>query len=687
MTKWRVSIGCAQPHAQPKATGISGRLRAARMASRTAPIMAVDRFAVAFRMTARAGKRNANDPTMCGIAGYVSSTKFAPEILASMTRSLVHRGPDADGIWSDGPAHLGHRRLSIIDIEGSPQPMVTADGNVAVVFNGEIYNFVELRAQLADGGYVFRTAGDTEVLLAAWLAWGERMVEHLRGMFAFALWDVRTQTLFAARDHLGVKPFHYSWDGRTLVFGSELKAVLAHPEVRGDVDAGALKLFLECQFIPAPHSIYADVRKLKPAHTLTLKGRSLVIAPYWHPDYSNKLVLSDADAEAALEQELRSSVRSMLVADVPLGAFVSGGIDSGLIAALMADLTGAAIDTFNIGFEGGVAVSEHREAAAVAKHIGSRHHVLMLTPDHVLDSFDRWMDVFDEPFADQAALPTMLLSGFARRDVTVVLTGEGADEVFGGYSNYRKRVREERLTRWLAHPASPLPALVRGLPAGLRKDRLLRSLTEPLARRYRTIPNVFDVVLHPGLFSESFLAATASAPDVGVFAAEAFAEAGDAPYLDRLLHVDTRLWLPDDLLTKVDRATMTHSLEARVPYLDHRFVEFCARLDPAQKIRGKTHKHILKRIAGRYLPAEIVHRGKQGFVMPLSEWLAGRLQGELDLQLGASGLDRRGIFATGALPRLQREHRSGRRNHAGRLWALLILERWFARYAPDWSCR
>ncbi|MEP7329004.1 MAG: asparagine synthase (glutamine-hydrolyzing) [Betaproteobacteria bacterium] len=624
---------------------------------------------------------------MCGIAGYISATTYAPEILEAMTRSLAHRGPDDAGFWSSGPAHFGFRRLAVIDIEGSPQPMATADGALAVVFNGEIYNFVELRAELAGGGYVFRTAGDAEVLLAGWLAWGERMVERLRGMFAFALWDTRTQTLFAARDHLGVKPLHYAWDGRTLVFGSELKAVLAHPGVQGNIDAGAIKLFLECQFIPAPHSIYADIKKLKPAHTLTLRRGNLVIAPYWRPDYSDKLMLSDADAETALDLELRASVRSMLVADVPLGAFVSGGIDSGLIAALMADLTGGPIDTFNLGFEGGVAVSEHREAAAVGKHIGSRHHVLMLSPDHVLDSFDRWMDVFDEPFADQAALPTMLLSGFARRAVTVVLTGEGADEVFGGYSNYRKRVREERLTRWLAHPASPLPALVRGLPAGMRKDRLLRSLTEPLARRYRTIPNVFDVVLHPGLFSPSFLAATAAAPDVGAFAAEAFAEAGDAPYLDRLLHVDTRLWLPDDLLTKVDRATMTHSLEARVPYLDHRFVEFCARLDPGQKIRGKTHKHILKRIAARYLPPEIVHRGKQGFVMPLSEWLAGRLQGDLDRQLGPHGLERRGIFAAGALPRLLGEHKNGRRNHAGRLWALLILERWFSRYAPDWTCR
>jgi asparagine synthase (glutamine-hydrolysing) len=622
---------------------------------------------------------------MCGIAGYISDTAFAPQVLASMTRSLAHRGPDADGFHSTARAHLGHRRLSVIDIAGSPQPMLDPSGRVAVTFNGEIYNFRELRAELAAHGWKFRSDGDTETLLAGWHVWGERMVEHLRGMFAFALWDESTQTLFAARDHLGVKPFHYAWDGATLVFGSELKAVLAHPAVGGGIDPVALRLYLECQFIPAPHSVFAAVRKLPPAHALKLVGGTLTIAPYWRQTYTEKHVLADAEAEDALDRALSASVEAMLVADVPLGAFVSGGIDSGLVAAMMTRITGAPIDTFNIGFEGGVAVSEHREAAQVAKHLRSRHHALMLSPEHVLDAFESWIDVFDEPFADQAALPTMLLAGFARREVTVVLTGEGADEVFGGYSNYSKRVREERWTRWLGHPASPLPALARALPAAARKDRLLRALAEPLARRYRTIPNVFDVVLHRSILSPAFLAATAGAPDMGDLAATAFAEADGAPYLDRLLHVDTRLWLPDDLLTKVDRATMTHSLEARVPYLDHHLVEFCARLDPHLKIRGTTHKHLLKRVAERYLPASIVHRGKQGFVMPLTEWLAGRLRGELDEQLGPRGLAARGLFRDGVLDALLREHRAGRRNHAGRLWTLLILERWFRRYAPSWS--
>jgi asparagine synthase (glutamine-hydrolysing) len=620
---------------------------------------------------------------MCGIAGYVSETTFASDTLSVMTGRLAHRGPDAGGLFSLGPAHLGHRRLSVIDIAGSAQPMASGDGALTVVFNGEIYNFRDLRAELARGGWNFRTSGDTEVLLAGWQAWGARMVDRLRGMFAFALWDARDATLFAARDHLGVKPFHYAWDGDTFVFGSEIKALLAHPAVSRELDLSALRLYLECQFVPAPNTIFAGIRKLPPGHELRLRAGKLDIRRFWRPDYADKFALDDTEATAALDRELRASVDGMLIADVPVGAFVSGGIDSALIAALMTDIRGGPIDTFNIGFKGDV-ISEHREAAAVARHIGSRHHAVMLGPDDVLDAFDHWIDIFDEPFADQAALPTMLLAGYARPHVTVVLTGEGADEVFGGYSNYRKREREERYVHWLAHPASPLPALVRLLPKRARKDRLLRSIAEPLPRRYRTIPNVFDTLTQSSLLAPSLLDATAESPDVGDFAAQAYAECNSDQYLDRLLHVDTRLWMPDDLLTKVDRATMAHSLEARVPYLDHRLVEFCARLDGQLKIRGTTHKFLLKRLASRYLPPEIVGRAKQGFVMPLSEWLTGRLSGELESHLLGDGLARRGIFRATALHRLVVEHRSGRRRHAGRLWALLILERWFRRHAPDW---
>ncbi|MDQ6619500.1 MAG: asparagine synthase (glutamine-hydrolyzing) [Pseudomonadota bacterium] len=619
---------------------------------------------------------------MCGIAGYHSSTSVPGGVLRAMTDALAHRGPDASGYYESGPVHLGHRRLSVIDIAGSPQPMSSADGALTIIYNGEIYNFRALRDELAGHGWTFRTDGDTEVLLAAWHVWGEAMVQHLRGMFAFALWDARDESLFIARDHLGVKPLHYAWDGTTLVFGSELKAVLAHPSVASIVDPAALRLFLECQFIPAPHTILQSVHKLLPAHSLLLRGGQLREETYWRVDHVPKLRLSDDEAIERLDAALREAVTGMLVSDVPLGAFVSGGLDSALIAALMTDISGGPVMTFNIGFHGKGVDSEHLEAAAVAEHLGSDHHALMLGPHDVLGAFDEWMHVFDEPFADQAALPTLLLSREARRHVTVVLTGEGADEVFAGYSNYGKRLREERLTRWLGHRASPVRALVRALPSAARKDRLLRAIAEPLARRYRTVPNLFDVTQHRDVLSPAMLAATREAPDIGQLAAEAFEQCDSPEYLDRLLYVDTKLWLPDDLLAKVDRATMAHSLEARVPYLDHRFYEFAARLEPSQKLRGTSHKDILKRLARRYLPSAIVDREKHGFVMPLGEWLAGPLAGELSDHLAS--LATRGIFRIGLLAKLLAAYRGGRRSDAGRLWALLILERWFRRHAPDW---
>ena len=618
---------------------------------------------------------------MCGISGFWTRRHFAADVLPAMTRLLAHRGPDAEGFFERGPVHLGHRRLAVIDPAGSHQPLLSADGKIALVFNGEIYNFRALRAELQERGCRFATAGDSEVLLHAWRIYGPAMLEKLRGMFAFALWDEDKQSLFLARDHIGVKPLHYAWDGTTLVFASEIKAVRVHPAVSRDIDVGALGLYLECQFIPAPGTIYRAIRKLEAAHAILLENGVLKQWRYWSPDYRHKQTLSDDEAVAALDRELRASVEAMLVADVPLGAFVSGGVDSSLIAAIMTSLRQQPVETFNLGFLGDVAGSEHRQAEQVARHIGARHHALMIAPADVLTAYDEWIDVFDEPFGDQAALPTLLLAKLTRRHVTVTLTGEGADEVFGGYSNYWKRVRDERLTGILGHRLSPLPWLLRRLPAQLRKDRLLRALSEPLNRRYRTIPNVFDASSHQALFHPRFFGQLDA--DLGDYAARHFDECNATNYVDKLMHVDSSLWLPDDLLVKVDRATMRHSLEARVPYLDHRFVEFCATLDPALKVRGRTGKWLLKRVAEKYLPHDIVHRGKQGFVMPLSEWIAGALKGEIERTLDAQALGRRGLFRPQALQRLLAEHQRGRRNHAGRLWALMALERWFVRHEPD----
>jgi asparagine synthase (glutamine-hydrolysing) len=417
------------------------------------------------------------------------------------------------------------------------------------------------------------------------------------------------------------------------------------------------------------------VKKLEAGHALSLERGKLSHWRYWLPDYSDKLRLGEEEALARLEAELRRSVQSMLVSDVPLGSFLSGGVDSSVVSALMADISGRPIDTFTLGFRGAAAESEHEQAALVAKHIGARNHVLMLAQDDLASGLERWVEPFDEPFADPAALPTMFLAGLARQHVTVALSGEGADEVFSGYGNYRKRVREERLTSVLGAPASPLRHLVQLLPARLRKDRLLRAIGEPRARRYVTIPQVFDPALHPGLFSDRFLAAREST--MADYAERFFDECNSKHYIEKLMYVDARLWLPDDLLTKVDRATMAHSLVARVPYLDHRFFEFCARLEPDFKQRGETGKYLLKRLAEKLLPPEIVHRRKQVFMPPLAEWFRGLLSGEA--REAFAGLGRRGLFRPGALEAVVG------RGQGGRLWALLVLEKWFQRYAPGFA--
>ncbi len=620
---------------------------------------------------------------MCGITGYLCNGPLPRDALSAMMATLSHRGPDSDGRYFDGPVGLGFRRLAVIDIEGSRQPLVAADGATAVVFNGEIYNYRELRSELIAAGHVFITQGDGEVLLHGWRQWGQRLLDRLSGMFAFAVWDRARQELFLARDHMGVKPLYYGWHAGSLVFGSEIKALLPFPGLPRDVDVDALALYLECQYIPAPYSVYRSVRKLPAGHWLSVRDGRLTIGAFWQPSYVPKHRLDRAAAVDALDTQLSRSVASMLVADVPLGAFVSGGVDSGVIASMATRAAGRPVDTFNLGFTGNDVGSEHEEAAKVARHIGSRHHCLMLAPDDVLPALDRWVGVFDEPFGDQAALPTMMLAEYARRTVTVVLTGEGADEVFGGYSNYVKRLREERVTGMLGARGSPLPWLTRRLPGRVARDRILKAIAEPRSRRYATIPNIFDALLRGEFFTDAFRrAATARIAD----RAEIYFDECDSPsYLDHLLNIDARLWLPDDLLTKVDRATMAFSLEARVPYLDHSFYGWCARLDPDMKVRGHQRKLLLKKLALRYLPQAIVDRPKQGFMMPLARWLAVELKDEIAHALGPAGLQRRGLIRPQAIDRLVAEHSSRRKNHAMRLWVLWTLERWFQRYEPAFA--
>lgn len=597
---------------------------------------------------------------MCGFTGWFDLFPESREVLERMTAALVHRGPDAGGIYCEGPVGLGHRRLAIIDLAASKQPMI--EGRYVLAYNGELYNFRELRSELEALGHRFRTEGDTEVLLHALIEWGEEVLERLQGMFAFAFWDGKG--LLLARDHLGVKPLYICWDGKRLLFASELKALLEHPAVSREIDPSAIGLYLECQYIPAPFTIYQGIRKLPAAHWLRLEGGCLEEKRYWTASYLPKVAWDEEEALERLEVELRRSVRSMLVADVPIGAFVSGGIDSSLVAALMQKEGNRKTQIFSIAVDH--VDGEQKYAEQVASHVGAEFHPLRVQPSDLIGALDH---VFDEPLGDQAALPTLLLSKLTRKHVKVVLTGEGADEIFAGYSNYAKRVKDEPLCARFGR--FPLPYLYPLMPAKLRKSRLFKAMARPVSRRYTTIPNLFDREMHSSLLTRGFCASQKMALEE--LAEKHYFGCNSDAYLDKMLHIDQSLWLADDLLAKVDRATMAYSLEARVPYLDHRLVEFAARLPAQFKLRGNEGKYLLKQLARKFVPEEIVFRPKRGFVMPLREWMAKDLKSLVNDVLSPGGLLGRNIF------RLDFTEQN-----ASRLFSLVSLELWFRRHAPNY---
>jgi len=591
---------------------------------------------------------------MCGFTGWFDPSSANKSVLEQMTATLAHRGPDAEGFFYQPPIALGHRRLSIVDLAHSHQPMIF--GPYVLAYNGEVYNFRELRKELEALGHYFQTNGDTEVVLHALIEWKESALSRLQGMFALAFWD--GASLLLARDHLGVKPLYFSQTNGKLFFASEIKALLVHPAISRDINLDALGLYLECQYIPAPYSIFKHIEKLPPAHYVKFESGHKTCHRYWTPSYLPKHTFDEETAINELAAHLRRSVQSMLIADVPIGVFLSGGIDSSLIAALSQEVSGKKATLFSLG------LGEEAYAEQMASYLGATYHPLSITPADMVGALD---DLFDEPLGDQAALPTLLLSKLTRQHVKVVLTGEGADEIFGGYSNYVKRLKEAPLAarygKW------PFQHLYPYLPMKLRKSRLCKAMGRPLSRRYTTIPNLFDRETH-----SSFLTfpTKTSLEDL---AEPHFLACDSEEYLDKMLHIDQNLWLADDLLTKVDRATMAHSIEARVPYLDHHLVEFSARLPAHFKIRGAERKYLLRRVAEKcLLPPEIIHRSKQGFVLPLHTWMAGPLKPWIDdafATLGARGLFRGGF--------LQKKH------HGTRLFALLSLELWLRKHAPSFS--
>ena len=621
---------------------------------------------------------------MCGITALVNfsaATGFNPDLIRPMTDAIAHRGPDGDGFhFSDGVA-LGHRRLSIIDIAGGHQPMLTADGKVAVVFNGEIYNFMSLRKDLEDRGSRFQTRCDTEVILEAWRHFGPDCVDHLGGMFAFILWDEEAQTLFAARDRLGKKPLYYSHlpDGST-AFGSELKALKVLPGLNRTLDLSAVEDFFAYGYVPDPKSIYAHVKKLPPAHRLLWKrGAAPRIDRYWDPTLE-PLAVSQPDAEADLVERLKQSTAMRLISDVPLGAFLSGGVDSSAIVALMAEQSSAPVKTFSIGF-GARDFDETEYARDIATRYKTDHHVNRVDPND-FSMIDQLADIFDEPFGDSSALPTYRVCEAARQGVTVALSGDGGDELFGGYRRYMYHRHEENLRRKI--PGGLRRAVFKPLgqiyPKLDRAPRFLRARTTFQELGSDEVWGFFNGVsatadeTRLALFSDTLKRDLDGYHAVEVLKPHFERADGDDP-LARAQYVDFQTWLAGGILTKVDRTSMAVSLEVRAPLLDHRLAEWALRLPTGLKIQGRNGKAILKSAMETRLPGDILYRPKQGFSMPITDWFRGPLRSRVEAMVTSGALLESGLFDRKALQLLGDEHVSGRRDHARTLWLLFVFSK------------
>ena len=625
---------------------------------------------------------------MCGIAGFVDSA--APRLAAAPLRldaefNLVHRmcdvirhrGPDDEGIHVEPGVGLGMRRLSIIDLAGGRQPIHNETATVWVVFNGEIYNYRELRNELEAYGHRFTTSSDTETIVHAYEQWGEDAFRRLRGMFGIALWDHSTRTLLLARDRAGQKPLHYTLHGGRLYFASEIKSLLAAGAVDPRLNLAALDHYLAFLYAPRDSSILEGVKKLPPGHFLRWRdGRSEVVR-YWQIAADETFEGTEHDAVEGLRAVLRDAVSSHMVSDVPLGAFLSGGIDSSGVVGMMAQASSRPVKTFSIGFDD-PAFDELEHARTVARHFGTDHHEFVVKPDG-LSILDDLIGHFDEPFADSSAIPTWYVSEIARRHVTVVLSGDGGDELFGGYDRYLPHPRVAAFDR------APLPGLRTAaalawplLPHGMKGKNFLRHVAKDAAGRYLDSITLFPPDERASLYADGARAALASGAEATLW--RHFDRFGGLPHDSRMMRFDFETYLPEDVLTKVDRMSMAHSIESRVPLLDNTVIDFAASLPSRFKIHAGRRKHVLKEALRPLLPAGILDRRKQGFGVPLGTWFRGGLTDLFSDVLQSPRARQRGYFEPAFVSRLVKEHLSGQRDHTLRLWQLTVFELWHRHY-------
>lgn len=640
---------------------------------------------------------------MCGIAGFFSTSQASWQggdihgIATAMGDRLYERGPDSSGVWTDATSGiaLAHRRLAILDLsEHGHQPMVSTNGRYVMVYNGEVYNFPSLRAELEKLGHSFRGHSDTEVILAGCQEWGlEETLAKLNGMFAIALWDKAEHRLFLARDRVGIKPLFWSLQNGVLLFASQPKALLSHPTFKASLSTDALHAYMRFCYVPAPLSIYQGVYKLRPAHLLSVSAEGGVSETcYWDlPDVARRTprgsVGSDVEATDSLDALLRDAVGSQMVADVPLGAFLSGGIDSSTVAAMMQVQSSRPVKTFTIGFHE-ECFDEAAHAAAVAKHLGTDHHELYVSPAQALDVVPKLPGIYDEPFADSSQIPTFLVSKLTREHVTVVLSGDGGDELFGGYNRY---VLAERL----ASALGPIPGILRsGAANGVlavspdRWQSLLGRLPGfrglgPVGDRLHKLAGILtfrdEEDIYAGLTEfwrqPSDILSPAHAV-AGVHPDRHWHLGNGGSFLESMQLCDMMTYMVEDILAKVDRASMAVSLESRVPLLDHRLIEFCWGLNRGQKVRDGKGKWLLRQVLYRYVPPSLIERPKMGFGVPIATWLRGPLRGWAEELLSPSAVADAGLFDEAAIRRYWSEHQSGLRNWSYRIWPILMAQAW-----------
>jgi len=634
---------------------------------------------------------------MCGIVGIYNWRNGKPVgegLVRNMAGMLAHRGPDDEGYFVEGNIGLGLKRLSIIDLVTGHQPVHNEDKSICVVNNGEIYNFQELRAQLEQKGHRFYTRSDTEIIVHLYEEFGDDFVNQMNGMFACAVWDAKRKRLILARDRIGIKPLYYTELPGGIVFASELKALLPHPDVKKDIDLAALDAYLALEYVPAPLSIFKGIRKLSGGHMLIADGNGVGLRRWWKPNYHTRkeCVPSEKEAEEEIERLLRDSIRLRLIADVPLGVFLSGGIDSTTITALAQQVSGRQMKTFNIGFTD-KSFDESRYARHAARVLGTEHYEDILTPQKVLELVPRISDIIDEPFADPSIFPTYLVSKFAHKHIKVVLSGEGGDELFAGYPTYQ--------AHQVAQYYDVLPAVAR---------RIVREMASRLPVSHRNFSLDFNIkrfvngagytpelrhlywlgAFHPWEKDKLYAGTLKSAPggEAGVYDAIAaqmetlgLAKGKRRSFLDAISYLDMGYYLQDDLLVKGDRATMANSLEARVPFLDWRLVEYACSLPPSYKIRGLTTKYIYKKMAEKIIPPALARRRKKGFGIPVAKWISAELKGFVLDMLSEKRLRHQGLFHYDYVKRLLEEHFERRKDNRKLLWPLLMFQLWHEHYA------